>query len=185
MIKFENVCFSFGDKPVFENLTLTLPDRCVLIAPSGRGKTTLLRLAAGLLKPDSGKISGVPEKISFLFQDDRLLPWFSARKNIEAVLPRGHEDEVAGYLRAVELSEFAEKLPDELSGGQRRRVSLARALACGGDLLILDEPFKGLDEPLMRRMAELVLSSGSNFLAVSHSALEAGLLGGETVTLPK
>ena len=182
MIKFDNVFFSFGNRPVFEGLTLALPDRCIIRAPSGRGKTTLLRLVAGLIKPDSGTVTGAPDRISFLFQDDRLLPWLTVRQNIAAVLPHGSA-EADEYLEKTELSDYADALPENLSGGQRRRAAFARALAYKGKLLILDEPFKGLDEPLMRRMAEITVSSCANILMVSHSDAESALIGGETVTL--
>ncbi|MBR5381966.1 MAG: ABC transporter ATP-binding protein [Oscillospiraceae bacterium] len=184
MIRFRNVYFSFGETPVFEDLTLDIPKKCVLKAPSGRGKTTLLRLAAGLLRPDAGSVSGAPEKIAFLFQDDRLLPWLTAEENVAAVLPGERKDEAAAWLGYVELASLKNARPDELSGGQRRRVALARALAFGGDLLLLDEPFKGLDPALTDRMAGLVLSTGTDFLMASHSERETELMGGEIIDLP-
>lgn len=88
MIYFDGVTFAFPERPVFENLTLALPDKCALMAPSGRGKTTLLRLSAGLLRPQSGEIRPDWKKYAFLFQDDRLMTWLSARENVETVLPK-------------------------------------------------------------------------------------------------
>jgi len=183
VIRFQNVSFAFGDTPVFEGLTLDIPPKCVLKGPSGRGKTTLLRLAAGLLRPQAGTITGAPEKIAFLFQDDRLMPWLTAEENVAAVLPKERRHEAAAWLRRVELASLPDARPDEMSGGQRRRVALARVLAYGGELLLLDEPFKGLDPALTERMAALVLESGADILMASHAEREAALIGGEVIDL--
>lgn len=180
MITVQNLSFSYGEKKILENVSFAFPSAVTCIeGPSGCGKTTLLRLIAGLEKPDSGLISGVPFKISFLFQEDRLLPWFTAEENIRAVLPKGRKQEAAAWLSAVELSQEAEKRPENLSGGQRRRVALARALAYDGSLLILDEPFKGLDHALIKRLAPLVLSKNVPIIMTSHAPEEAELLGGQ------
>ncbi len=184
MIKFDEVSFSFGSKIIFDRFSLDIPDGItVLQGPSGCGKTTLLRLAAGLLKPSSGKISGVPKRVALMFQEDRLLPWLSAKKNVAAVLPKSRIDDAAQYIEAVELLYEENTSPDRLSGGQRRRVALARALAYEADLILLDEPFKGLDPSLTERMAKLVISSGAQILMTSHSYFEAELMGGRIINL--
>lgn len=184
MIKFDEISFSYGQKEVFSRYSLHIPDGITILqGPSGCGKTTLLRIVAGLLKPSSGVITGVPMHISFMFQEDRLLPWFSAKKNVAAVLPKSKSGEAAYYLEAVELSCEENTLPGSLSGGQRRRVALARALAFGGELLILDEPFKGLDQSLTERMAKLILSTNNHVLMTSHSQFEADLMGGRVIRL--
>lgn len=184
MIKMSGLCFSYGGKEVFQDLSLELPDGiCCIQGASGRGKTTLLRLIAGLLKPDCGSISGVPEQVAYLFQEDRLLPWKSAAGNVSAVLPKNRVDEAKFWLAAVELRGEADSLPENLSGGQKRRISLARALAFGGDLLILDEPFEGLDPGLTERMVVLVKSHFSDILVTSHSAYETELWGGTGIIL--
>ena len=184
MIKFENISFSFGDKVIFENFSLTvLSGITVIEGASGCGKTTLLRLAAGLLTPSSGTVTGVPEKVSFMFQEDRLLPWLTAEKNVASVLPREEAHRAAEFLEKVELSEKFSSLPDSMSGGQRRRVSLARALAYNGSLLILDEPFKGLDPALTERMAALLRSLGKDIILTSHSEYETSLMGGTLIKL--
>lgn len=147
-MRFEDVTFTYGEKVILKSFTLTLPDTGVtaLSGPSGCGKTTLLRLLAGLERPQSGKIlSPGTDKTAFLFQEDRLLPGFSAEKQLKAVLPRGVD--VSEYLEAVGLGREADTPVSELSGGMRRRVALARAMAYAVDksLLILDEPFTGVD----------------------------------------
>lgn len=183
-IALRDVNISFGGKSVLDGFSLGIPLTGVtcFTGASGCGKTTLLRVIAGLLRPDSGTVTGVPGRIGFMFQDDRLLPWFPVSRNIEAVLPdAGKSDAVSRVLNAVELSDEADTMPRELSGGMRRRAALARALAYPCELLMLDEPFKGLDADLSARMAALILEQHVPVIAVTHSEDEIALLGGETV----
>lgn len=177
-----DICLRFEEKVIFDRFSLELPT-CGIICvtgASGRGKTTLLRLIAGLVSPDSGEIINAPKKPSFMFQEDRLLPWFSVAANIKAVCS---EQAALSWLSAVELSGDAAHMPSEMSGGMRRRVALARALAYDGDFLLLDEPFTGLDRDLTKRMAALVVARGLPCLAVTHSESEADLLGGRVIAL--
>ena len=157
----KNVSFAYGDTPVLQEVTWHLPDSGVvcLWGASGCGKTTALRLLAGLEKPDSGAVCGAG-RVSMVFQEDRLLPWRTALEN---VLLTGADVKKAGDLLA-ELGlavEEAQAYPQHLSGGQQRRVALARALAAESDILLLDEPFNGLDAgtwmdvvPLIKKVAE-------------------------------
>lgn len=145
-IEIRNVSKSFGAKPVLENVSMTIPDKGIfgIFGPSGCGKTTLLRLIAGLEKPDKGEISGTKGlNFSFVFQEDRLLPQKTALENVAMF---SDNDTAEYYLDLFGLSEGARKLPEELSGGMKRRTAVARALAYGGDILLLDEPFTGLEE---------------------------------------
>jgi ABC-type nitrate/sulfonate/bicarbonate transport system ATPase subunit len=183
VIEVSNLCFSYGDKSVFDGLSLQFGDVTCVTGPSGCGKTTLLKLLAGLLKPQGGTITGMPGRISFMFQEDRLLPWCTARENVAAVLPPDEADKADGWLKRVELEEYMSGYPANLSGGQRRRVALARALAYGGGVLILDEPYKGFDPELTRRMTALILSQNMPVVASVHSTEEMGLLGGEIIRL--
>ena len=178
MIAVHGLRFGYGETRVFDGLELTIPENAILTAPSGSGKTTLLRLIAGLLTPEAGEITGVPERVSFLFQEDRLLPWASALKNVELVCPRARALEM---LTALGLEEKADKRPPRLSGGERRRVALARALCADGSLLLLDEPFKGMDPALICRAAELIRARGIPYLAALHAPEEAAVLGGQLV----
>lgn len=163
-ISLEHISKTFGDKQVFRSFSLTLPETgCVaLLGPSGCGKTTLLRLLSGLERPDDGKAILLESgKTAYLFQEDRLLPAFTARENIMAVL---RNRQVAGRLLAnqwlarVGLAGEEDAYPASLSGGMKRRVAIARALAFGGELLLLDEPFKGLDLETRTQLQELVLT---------------------------
>ena len=138
----------FGDKVVLEDVSLTVPDGAVvcLMAPSGRGKTTLLRCIAGLEMPDSGTVTGVPERLGFVFQEDRLCPQLDAVENVRLVTGRAmDEGEICRHLKELGLADSLGQPVRELSGGMRRRVSIGRAVCFGAGLLLLDEPAAGMN----------------------------------------
>ncbi|MGI6175090.1 MAG: ATP-binding cassette domain-containing protein [Christensenellales bacterium] len=168
---------SFEDTVVMENFTLQIRDEGIscLFGASGSGKTTILRLITGLLQPDAGKVYDVRDKLSVMFQEDRLLPWNTLLQNIELV---SDQDTALHYLDAVGLAQDAQKLPDELSGGMRRRAALARALAFDGEWILLDEPFKGLDEELKQHIMQLVLAESQKrpVILITHDAYEIAYL---------
>ena len=182
MIILNRVSAGYPEKKVLENLSLTLPDTgaVALMAPSGYGKTTLLRALAGLIRPEAGEITGVEnKKISFLFQEDRLLPWLTAEKNVELV---SNPEKAAYWLNQMEIPD-GNQLPREMSGGMQRRVALARAMAFGGDVLLLDEPFKGLDEALRERIAGRIKNVFSLTVLSIHDTTEAELMGAQIIRL--
>ena len=153
------------------------------MGPSGCGKTTLLRVALSLQPPDAGTVSGDAGRTAAVFQEPRLLPWRTAAENVNAVLSdtEATMPEALSMLDRVELSDAAEKYPAELSGGMQQRVSIARALAYRPDLLVLDEPFRGLDDELRGRIVSLLSASlpspSASLLLVTHSEDEARALG--------
>lgn len=165
---------------MLEDFTWFAPDCKTLVIQgrSGSGKTTLLRLLAGLELPDGGSIT-VPGRASFLFQENRLLPWYTVRRSIE-ILGIGAR-EAGEWLARVGLADDSDRKPDELSGGMRRRAALARALAFPAPMLLLDEPFKELDEETKARMIELASEQAGvreRIVVVTHDAEEAAALGG-------
>jgi ABC-type nitrate/sulfonate/bicarbonate transport system ATPase subunit len=179
MVNVEKVFLRLGEKAVLENFSLSFPLEGVtcLTGPSGCGKTTLLRVVAGLERPDEGTVTGIlPQETAFLFQEDRLLPWRTALQNIADVLPRERREEAQAWLSWVELAGEENRSVAELSGGMKRRVALARTLALGGRLLILDEPFQGIDAKLRGRLMERIRSLHVPALAVTHDRAELDAL---------
>ncbi|HHU06645.1 MAG TPA: ABC transporter ATP-binding protein [Clostridiales bacterium] len=185
MVRLKDVTFSFGDRLVLDSFSIELPNEGItcLLGPSGCGKTTLFRLIAGLIRPQLGEISVDFNKISFMFQEDRLLPWLSALENVRAVLPADERDKAGLILSELGLGNELNTMPPELSAGMKRRVALARALAFGGDLLLLDEPFTGLEPELMERLASHIKKQSRPVYVITHSEKEVELLGGRTVRL--
>ncbi|MBO4879090.1 MAG: ATP-binding cassette domain-containing protein [Clostridia bacterium] len=189
MISVKDISFAYknadgkAEKPILSRFSLDLPENTVtaVMGESGSGKTTLAKLLLGLQKPDSGEITGLDGKrISAVFQEDRLLPWYSARKNIASVLTdtKAENDALTeAILEETELTASADKPIRELSGGMQRRVAIGRALAFGGDLLILDEPLKGLDEELQKRIVPRIKKRFPTILLITHSEDEAKLFG--------
>ena len=179
----KNIGLCFGDKTVLEGCGLSLPAgaRLALMGPSGCGKTSLLRIALGLQAPDTGTVDNAFTRTAAVFQEPRLLPWCTALENVDLVLSDGPATlgDAKLWLERLELGEAAALYPAELSGGMQQRVSLARALAVSPDLLVLDEPFKGMDEALRDRVAALISRSlpKAAILLATHSEEEAAALG--------
>jgi NitT/TauT family transport system ATP-binding protein len=185
----------FEELPVISSLDLEIPAEGVtcLLGPSGCGKTTLLRIIAGLIEPDAGRVEGVqPEETTILFQEPRLLPWETVVSNVEFVLPPVWPAEqrraaAASILADVQMSDFSSYYPGELSGGMAQRVSLARAFVHPGRLLLLDEPFQGLDLSLRLALIgvfmRLLQTHPRTSVFVTHSVREALLVGDEVVLL--
>lgn len=185
-IEFHKVSKVFDKKQVFSDFsyTMSLTGITALMGPSGCGKTTFLRLLCGLEAPDSGEITGFSPNYTFLFQENRLLPWASALENVALVSDTNTAKTV---LEKVGLREELHALPSELSGGMQRRVALARALAHKSPVMLLDEPFKGLDAALCREMLYLVQKEAEfrPVLFVTHSLVEAEETGAQIVYLDR
>lgn len=183
LLELKHISLSFGEKAVLRDCDLRLPAgaRFALMGPSGCGKTTLLRIVLGLQRPDAGTIENRFVRPAAVFQEPRLLPWCSALENVNLVLSDGPETrELAlSWLRRLELGEAAELYPAALSGGMQQRVALARAMATAPDLLVLDEPFRGLDEALREQVIAAVSRAlpEAAILLATHSEAEAAALG--------
>ena len=169
MAELRNVTFRYGDFPILEHFSITLPGSglTVLSGPSGCGKTTLLRLLAGLERPEAGEVV-TQGSSAILFQENRLFPWRTVLQHITDVLPRQRRDEAGRWLALVELEGAEHQYPAALSGGMARRLALARCLACGGDLLLLDEPFAGVDPARRGRILARIRALDCPVVLASH-----------------
>ncbi|MFT4974919.1 MAG: NitT/TauT family transport system ATP-binding protein [Myxococcota bacterium] len=196
-MRFEDVSFSWPDgTPLLAGLSLSLEAGTItaLVGPSGCGKSTVLRLAAALLSPTAGAITGLSEEgVAFVFQSPNLLPWRSVRDNVALPLQlrgvasakrRQRTDDVLGR---VGLSEAADALPAALSGGMRMRASLARALVTEPSVLLMDEPFSALDTFTRRQMHAEFLGlwqrTDLTVLFVTHDLEEAVQLADRVVVI--
>ena len=183
------VTMAYGGQVVLARCTVRFPKArptCVM-APSGRGKTTLLRVLLGLAQPRAGRADTGGAAIAAAFQEDRLLDWLSARDNVRLVCGAGQEALNAAFEAVGLTAADADKRADELSGGQRRRVAVLRAvLADGAGAVVLDEPFKGLDDAARARTAAFVKArcAGRPLAVVTHEEQDAALLDAQVVRLP-
>lgn len=169
MIKVENVSIAFNDKTVLNNFSFDFPQKGVVLitGASGCGKTTLAKIIMGAIKADSGTVNTNNAKISVVFQEDRLIPSLTTLQNVELV---SNKKEALKRLEQVKLREVKYKFPSELSGGMKRRVALARALAYDGDVLILDEAFTGIDDTLAQEIIGEICDEYKDklIIAVTH-----------------
>lgn len=180
-IIFDNVTFGYDDKNIFDGFSAQFEDGKinVILGGSGVGKTTLLALVAGSLKPTFGTVNGAEGGVAYIFQKDRLIPSISVYKNLDLVLKRTITDKkqraetIGDMLDKLEIGELAQRYPKQLSGGQAQRVAMARAFLYPANVLLLDEPFKGLDTALKARLisllADLCKSSPRAVIFVTHA----------------
>ena len=200
-LRFENVSFSSNKLPILDDITLEVEPGNVLclLGPSGSGKTTLLRVAAGLIKPDKGSvyIDGKavagncrfvpPEQrgVGLVFQDFALFPHLTIRKNVEfgltALTRKQARTQAEQLLERVGMQSRADEYPHVLSGGELQRVALARALAPRPGILLMDEPFSGLDsrmrDAIRQQSIELLRETRSTAVIVTHDPEEALRIG--------
>lgn len=169
MIEFKNVSLSFDKREVLRDLSFIFPDKGIVLITgrSGGGKTTLTRLITGLASANSGEVLTNGKKIAVVFQEDRLVPTLSALENVALVSDTAEAEK---RLADMELSDSFSLLPDELSGGMKRRVAIARALAYGGNVLLLDEAFNGINEDLAKRIIKKIVDEYRDklIIAVTH-----------------
>jgi NitT/TauT family transport system ATP-binding protein len=182
-----DLAVGYGQEPVIENVNLEVAAGkfVSLVGPSGSGKTSILRAVNGLLKPLAGRVelNGSSDSLGFLFQDDALLPWRTARENVALGLRiRNFSKEAAhaeadAWLARLGLDGFGERFPQELSGGQRKRVAIAQILALKPKLLLMDEPFASLDAIVRTRITQELLNwverEHLSVLLVTHDLEEA------------
>lgn len=188
-IRFQQISLQFDSKPIFQNMNLTFQEERIncLMGASGKGKTTVLNLIMGLINPGSGQIIGCDKvKMSVVFQEDRLIEHWDASKNVKLVCdPDIKEDEIIKQLEKLEIDECTGKPVREFSDGMRRRVAIVRALMSDSELVILDEPFRGLDSNLKRNVIRYIKENtlGKTVIVVTHEIEDVMLLEGNLITL--
>ncbi|HAT4282823.1 TPA: ABC transporter ATP-binding protein [Clostridium perfringens] len=187
-IKLINIEKNFGNKKIYDKFSLNFEEgkiNCIL-GKSGCGKSTLLNIISNLEEINSGEIIGVPEKIAYVFQEDRLIEWNSIYTNMELPLLKFYtkderEEKIKNILREVELEDYINSYPKELSGGMRQRANIARALLYNGKLLLMDEPFKSLDKSSKENIIKIFkknhLEKNNTVIMVTHDINEALSLG--------
>ena len=190
LLELKNIHKKFQDREVLKdvNLTLHAGEFLCLLGPSGCGKSTLLRLMAGLEKPTTGSLhwQGTEKNFAFVFQEPQLLAWRSVFENTRLPLelqrrPLHEQNENSREaLKKVQLGDFENHFPHELSGGMKMRVSIARALSSAPRILFMDEPFSALDEvtrfALQRQLRDLCETEKLSVVFVTHSTYEAAFL---------
>lgn len=187
-IEIARLAKSFGDKTLFENLSLSVSAPAVLWAPSGWGKTTLLRILMGLEASSAGTVSGVG-RVGAVFQEDRLCPQLNAVQNVGLVCAGAQArqtEQIRAYFARLGLDDAALALPARrLSGGQKRRAALLRALLAESDTLLFDEPFTGMDAATMERAAALIneMRGQKPALLATHDAEAIRALGWDVIDL--
>lgn len=188
-IRLENLSKTYGTVPALSPLSLTIEkgERVCLVGPSGCGKTTLVRLLLGLIEPTTGTVTGLPEKVSAVFQENRLCPDFSLLTNVLLGDRKATKEAALELLLRLGLQEAARQKAATLSGGMARRAALARCLVREAGLYLLDEPFSGLDEATKLAAMDTLrtYTKGKTVLLVTHDKREAAYLSCRTVTLTK
>lgn len=193
-IIFKNFSFSYPDKEIYKNFNAVFfgGKINVVLGASGVGKTTLLNALTGLSGFD-GEIENMPKNVSYIFQNDRLVKTISVEKNLDFVLKNAIPDKTArknaiyDMAKLLEISDVLKRLPTEISGGQAQRVQMARAFLYPSEVMLLDEPFKGLDVSLKTRLIKKFLElwgrDGRTVVLVTHDVYDALLMGDKVFVL--
>ena len=188
MLTIEHLTKQFGEKTLFRDLCLTVDGPAVLWATSGWGKTTLLRILMGLDTPTAGRVRGVG-RAAAVFQEDRLCPQLTALQNVTLVLPgseKQYKEQIEEDFQQLGMDAAALALPAaRLSGGQKRRTALLRALWAPSDTLLLDEPFTGMDPDTLAAAAALLRTRCGTepVLLATHDREAIRLLGWPVIEL--
>ena len=193
-IIFKNFSFSYPDKEIYKNFNAVFfgGKINVVLGASGVGKTTLLNALTGLSGFD-GEIENIPKNVSYIFQNDRLVKTISVEKNLDFVLKNAIPDKTArknaiyDMAKLLEISDVLKRLPTEISGGQAQRVQMVRAFLYPSEVMLLDEPFKGLDVSLKTRLIKKFLElwgrDGRTVVLVTHDVYDALLMGDKVFVL--
>ena len=175
---------------VLKRVSFTFADQqpTVLLAPSGKGKTTLMRILAGFLKPDHGTIEGLDAKtkISVVFQEDRLFETLTIFENWKIIAPELTREEAENLMKELVLDpKVLDEKPATLSGGMKRRTAVGRSLLFEAPVLLMDEPFQGLDDETRQKVIETVRrrAEGKALLIITHDPDDAARLGAKSVRM--
>lgn len=202
-LEFDRVTKSFGEVPVVRDTSLAIAPNSlvVFLGPSGCGKTTLMRMVGGLDRPTSGviRLEGVPvtgpgRRTGMVFQSYSSFPWLTVAGNIafgmryrDDLTQAERAERVRHYLKLIGLEDFAESYPNRISGGMRQRVAIARSLAAGSDVLLMDEPFGALDaltrEKLQVELRQIQAREAKTIIFVTHDVEEAVFLADRIIML--
>lgn len=188
MIKLKNIEKSFGENKIYNNFSLNFKEKQVncILGKSGCGKSTLLKIISGLESINKGEVLNVPNRISYIFQEDRLIEWKNIYENLELPIinlykKHEREEKIKEILKLFSLEETIYSYPKSLSGGMRQRINIARAFIYRGELLLMDEPFKSLDkgskDNIVRFFRAYREKNKTTVIMVTHDIDEALSLG--------
>ena len=191
-VKLSDISKQYNNEMILENFSMKFIKNkiTVLLGPSGCGKTTLLNIISGIDKNYSGEVLLNVKEVSYIFQEYRLIPWLTVYENVDFVLKSYMEKDernkvIIKYLKLVNLYEHKNKYPGELSGGMQRRVAIARAFAYKSELLLMDEPFVGLDKDLKQKIIKEFLQlwkyDKRTIILVTHDMDEANSMGDDII----
>ncbi|NFG22993.1 ABC transporter ATP-binding protein [Clostridium botulinum] len=194
-IEIKNLSKAYNNEIVFERFNLTLENRKVncIVGKSGCGKSTLLNMLAGILKFDGGEILGISKnEVSYIFQEDRLVEWLTVEENLTFALKKYYDklklkEKIKSILSSLGLEDVKNKYPEELSGGMKQRVNIARAFGKPSKIILMDEPFKSLDYTLKYKIIDefknIMLNENRTVVLVTHDVDEAIYFNGNIIVL--
>lgn len=194
-IEIKSLYKSFGDKEIFNDFNLQLTSEKIncILGNSGGGKSTLLNILAGITSKDSGEIFGIhKDEISYIFQEDRLVPWLTIKENMELFIFEYFSKDIAydninNIFRLLNIEDVLKEYPKNLSGGMRQRVNIARAFLKPSKLILMDEPFKSLDYKtkylIMENLLKVLEKEKRLVLFVTHDIDEAIFMKGKIYVL--
>jgi NitT/TauT family transport system ATP-binding protein len=191
VLKIENLNKDFGSLKVLDELCMDVNqgEMVAIIGPSGCGKSTLLNIISGIIKDYNGNIENNTDRIGYVFQEDRLLPWMTLFENINIVKDNSKREDVLALIKEVDLKGFENYYPHELSGGMRQRCAIARGFNYECDLLLMDEPFKSLDYNLrldmLKTLIKLYKKNKKSILFITHEIYEALTIANRIFVLKK
>ncbi|NFS28856.1 ABC transporter ATP-binding protein [Clostridium botulinum] len=192
-IEIKNLSKAYNNEIVFEKFNLTLENSKVncIVGKSGCGKSTLLNMLAGILKFDDGEISGITKnEVSYIFQEDRLIEWLTVEENLIFALKKYYDklelkEKIKSILSSLGLEDVKNKYPEELSGGMKQRVNIARAFGKPSKIILMDEPFKSLDYTLKYKIIDefknIMLNENRTVVLVTHDVDEAIYFNGNII----